>query len=135
MKKANCKLCSRCVLTSSITVSGTNLVINIPAGSYADETNYCIITAQNIPSAATINMPVVVTIGAGTAQYPLVKCDCSQVTACGISSRTRYAVRVETTPTGGIFRLQGKLCCVNRDLASINGTAPTTTSTATESEA
>jgi hypothetical protein len=118
------------VFTSSITVSGTNLIINIPAGSYLDDTQYCIVTTQTIPSAATINMPVYVVIGSGTVQYPVVKSDCSQLTACGLASRTKYPMRVETTPTGGVFRLLARTCCVNRNLSSINGTAPVTASTA-----
>jgi hypothetical protein len=125
-----CKVCPRIVFTSSITVSGTNLIINIPAGSYLDDTQYCIVTTQTIPSTATINMPVYVVIGSGTVQYPVVKSDCSQLTACGLASRTKYPMRVETTPTGGVFRLLARTCCVNRNLSSINGTTPVTTSTA-----
>jgi hypothetical protein len=131
--KSSCRLCERLVVSQSVTVSGTNLVINIPAGCYADNGKYCIIVAQSIPAAATINMPVVITIGTGTVLYPLMSCDCTQATACQIGSRTRYATRVETTSTGGVFRLLGKTCCVNRNLRSINGTAPTATATGTTS--
>ena len=38
--------------------------------------------AQAIPDAATINAPVVITIGTGTVQYPLTRRNCAQVTAC-----------------------------------------------------
>lgn len=40
--------------------------------------------AQAIPDAATINAPVVITIGTGTVQYPLTRRNCAQVTACGL---------------------------------------------------
>ena len=60
------------------------------------------------------------------AQYPLTRCDCDQVTACGIRTRTKYSTVVSTTGTGGTFRLLGRPACApNNALASINGTAPT----------
>ncbi len=40
--------------------------------------------AQAIPDAATINAPVVITIGTGTVQYPLTRRNCAQVTACSL---------------------------------------------------
>lgn len=120
-----CRLCPRFVISSAVTFDGTSLVINIPAGSYNDGCKYCIVVAQTIPAATTINAPVVITIGTGTVQYPVVRCDCSPATACNIHTRTRYAVKVETSATGGNFRLLGRTCnsCDN-NLASINGTAP-----------
>lgn len=124
--KPVCKLCDKLVTSQDVTFDGTNLVINIPAGSYGDGCKYCIVVAQTIPAATTINAPVVVTIGDGTVLYPLTRCDCAQVTACGIRTRTRYSTRVITTPTGGSFRLMGKTCCApNNALLSIDGTTPT----------
>lgn len=120
--KPACKLCDRLVISQAVTFTGGNLIINIPAGSYNNNERYCIVVAQAIPAATTINAPVFVTIGTGTTLYPLDKCNCAQATACGIRSRTRYAVRVATTPTGGSFRLLGRTCCApNNSLRSING--------------
>lgn len=66
----------------------------------------------------------------GAVQYPLLNCDCRPVNVCAIRTRTRYAVRVETTATGGVFRMLGRGCCApNNNLASINGTAPTSSTT------
>lgn len=122
-----CKLCDRFVLSESVTFAAGTLTINIPAGSYNNCEKYCIVVAQAIPDTTTINAPVVITIGTGTETYPLVKCDCSQVTACGIRTRTKYSVKVVTDATGGSFRILGKTCCApNNNLRSINGTAPTT---------
>lgn len=122
-----CKLCDRLVISQTVTFAGGNLIVNLPAGSYQNGQKYCIVVAQSIPEAATINAPVVVTIGTGTAQYPLTRCDCAQVTACGIRTRTKYSTVVSTTGTGGTFRLLGRPACApNNALASINGTAPTT---------
>ena len=132
--KPICQLCSRLVISQAVTFSNDTLIINLPAGSYNDGEKICIIVAQAIPATTTIAAPVVVTVGEGTQQYPLTKCDCSQVTACSLRTRTRYSVCVSTTATGGTFRLIGKPCCApNNRLTSINGTAPSTPAVATAS--
>ena len=123
--KTVCRLCDNLVLSQAVTFDGTNLVINIPAGSYDNGCKYCLVVAQAIPATTTINAPVVITIGDGTVLYPLTRYDCAQVTACGIRTRTRYSTKVVTTPTGGSFRMLGKPCCSpNNALQSIDGTAP-----------
>lgn len=125
MCKNSCRLCRRLIISQAVTFDGTSLVINIPAGAYDDGCKYCIVVAQNIPATATINAPVVITIGTGTVQYPVTRCDCRPATACNIHTRTRYAVRVETSATSGVFRLLGRSCCgCDNNLASIDGTAP-----------
>lgn len=122
-----CKLCDRLVISQAITFTDGTLIINLPAGSYSNCEKYCIVVAQSIPATTTINAPVVITIGTGTQQYPLTKRNCTQVTACGIRTRTKYSTCVVTTPTGGSFRLMGNTCCApNNNLRSINGTAPAT---------
>lgn len=123
-----CRLCQNLVISNSVTFTTPNLIINIPAGSYGDCDKYCIVVAQAIPAATTINAPVYITIGTGTVLYPLNRCDGTQVTAAELRTRTRYATRVSTTTTGGAFRLLGKLCGARETtLASINGTAPVAT--------
>lgn len=123
--KPVCKLCDKLVLSQSVSFTGGNLEINLPAGSYNNGEKYCIVVAQAIPDTTTINAPVVITIGAGTALYPLTKRNCAQVTACGIRTRTRYSVCVVTNATGGSFRMLGQPCCSpSNNLTSIDGTAP-----------
>lgn len=122
-----CKLCDRFVISQSITFTGGNLVINLPAGSYNNNCKYCIVLAQTIPTTTTIGAPVIITIGTGTQQYQLVNNCCRPITACGVRTRTRYSVIVETTATGGVFKMLGNPCCQpNNNLRSINGTAPAT---------
>ena len=122
-----CTLCPRLVISQAVTFADGALAINLPAGSYRNGEKYCIVVAQTIPATTTINAPVVVTIGTGTAQYPLTKCNCAQVTACNIRTRMRYATTVFTNATGGAFRLLGSPCCApNNALTSIDGTAPAT---------
>ena len=119
------KLCDRLVISEDVTFDGTNLVINIPAGSYGDGCKYCIVVAQAIPADTTINAPVVITIGDGDVLYPVTNQCCAQLTVCAIRTRTRYSMCVSTTPTGGTFKVLGRTCCApNNNLTAIDGTAP-----------
>lgn len=123
--KTSCKLCDRLVISQAVTFTGGNVVVNLPAGSYRNGCKYCIVIAQAIPATATINAPVVVTIGTGTELYPMTNRCCARVTACGIRTRTRYSTVVSTSATGGTFKLLGKACpCPDNSLTSIDGTAP-----------
>ena len=116
------RLCDRLILSQAVTFAGNTLTINIPEGSYADGCQYCIVVAQPIPAATTIGAVVVVTIGDGTATYPLTNSCCAQLTACSIRTRTKYPVMVSTNSTGGIFKVMGKVACApNNALTAING--------------
>lgn len=120
-----CKLCQRFIISTAVAFTGGNLVITLPDGDYNNNEKYCIVIAQAIPAATTINAPVYIQIGTGTVLYSLLKRNCRQVTACGVRTRTRYSTCVETTSTSGLFKLLGNTCCQpNNDLRSINGTAP-----------
>lgn len=120
------KLCSHYIISDSIsvvTVDGTDtLVIDIPSSTYADGSTYCIITAQAIPSTATVNMPVAISIGGVTTTvYPLV---CSrtglQAVACQVNTRSRYKTCVRTNATTGVFSvLSGLGSCFSNTLASL----------------
>lgn len=126
MCKTQCRLCDRLVISQSVTFADGTLTINLPAGNYNNGGKYCIVVAQTIPSTATINAPVVITIGDGTEEYPLNRSNCVQATACNIHTRTRYAVRVETSNTSGVFRMLGRICTAcDSHLRGLNGTAPT----------
>lgn len=124
--KPVCKLCDKIRISTAVNVVTGNVVINLPAGSYNNCDKYCVIIAQNIPATAPIGANVLFTIGGGTVQYPLLDCNCRPVNVCGIRTRTRYSVKVETTATSGVFRMLGRTCpCPTNNLISINGTAPT----------
>ena len=124
--KPVCKLCNQLVISQSVTFTGGNVVINIPAGSYNSGEKYCIVIAQAFPTTAMINAPVVITIGTGDVQYPLTNRCCAPVTVCGIRTRTRYSTIVSTSSTSGTFKLLGNACpCPTNNLTAINGTAPT----------
>ena len=126
----NCQLCRNLVISQSVTVvtvDGTDtLVIDIPAGVYADCQRVCLVIAQTIPTTATIAMPVAISInGDTTTVYPIVACDCAQITACAIRTRKKYPLRISTTLTSAVFKSLGGLSCSpNNNLAVIP--APTT---------
>lgn len=104
-------LCENLIISQSVTFAADTLTINIPAGSYGNDCKYCIIVAQEIPATTTINANVVITIGTDTTAYPLVNCDCTNVTACQINTRTRYSTKVHTNIQSGVFKLLGKAKC------------------------
>lgn len=111
-----CRLCDRLIISQSVTVvtvDGTDtLVIDLPQRAYNCGEKYCIIVAQTIPTTATIQMPVAFSIGGVTTTvYPFVQCECQQITACGVRTRTKYSTCVVTTATGGSFRLMGRVQC------------------------
>lgn len=123
--KTSCKLCKNLVISQSVTVVAVDgvdtLVIDLPLGTYGNNCKYCVVIAQAIPDTATINMPVAFSInGVTTTVYPFVRCDCAQVTACAIRTRTRYSTVVSTNAIGGVFKSLGGLsCCPNNVLASL----------------
>lgn len=120
--RTSCKLCNRLIISTAVAFTDGNLVITIPAGSYNDLEKYCIVIAQKIPDTTTINAPVVIQVGSGPVLYPVTKRNCTQLTASGVRTRTRYSMRVHTSVDTGTFRLLGDVCCVPTDnLRAING--------------
>lgn len=121
----NCSICKNLTISTAVTVvtvDGTDtLVIDIPAGFYPDCRKICLVIAQTIPTTATIAMPVAISIGGDTTTvYPIVACDCAQVTACAIRTRKKYPLRISTTPTSAVFKSLGGLSCApNNNLAVI----------------
>jgi hypothetical protein len=129
--KNNCSICKNLVISTAvtvITVDGTDtLVIDIPAGFYPDCRRVCLVVAQTIPTTATISMPVAISIGGDTTTvYPIVNCDCSQVTACAIRTRTKYGLRISTSATSAVFKSLKQLTCYPTDTLAVIP-APTVT--------
>lgn len=122
-----CKLCDRLIISTNVTYEAGNLWIWVPAGRYFDNEKYCIVVAQNIPTATPIDTPVQIYIEGGTQLYPLNTCNCNPVTARAIRTRTKYSTVLHTSGTGGTFRLLGNLCkCVlSNGLRYIDGDLPT----------
>ena len=123
--KPSCKLCKNLVITQSATIVAVNgvdtLVFDLPARTYLDGCKVCVVIAQTLPAETTIVTPVAFSIGGDTTTvYPFVRCDCSQVTACAIRTRTRYSTIVSTNAIGGVFKSLGGLCpCPTNNLESL----------------
>lgn len=112
-------LCDKLVISQAVNYAANQLIINIPAGSYANGEKYCIVVAQDIPTSTTIVADVYITIGTGATLYPLVNCDCTNVKAYQIAARKRYSVKVHTNIQSGVFKLLGPVnCCQCRSNAA-----------------
>lgn len=127
----SCNECSRKIFsvgTTVQTIDGVDtLVVDVPLQSFNNGQRGCLVITQNIPSTATISMPVAISIGGVTTTvYPIVSRDCAQVTACALRSRRRYPFCVVTNGTGAVFKILRNLSCspVN-NLASIPNTETT----------
>lgn len=107
-------ICNHIVFSQSVTFADGTLLIDLPAGSYGNGEKYCLIIAQDIPTDTTIAADVAITIGGDTATtYPLVNSNCTNVQACNVNTRTRYATRVFTNIGEGVFKLLGNINCFN----------------------
>lgn len=128
MCNQNCRICNNIYISDSVTFVDGTLVINVPETSFKDGQKLCLVVAQSIPETTTIAAPVAISIGGDTTVlYPLVRCDCTQVTACAIRTRTRYPLRVNTTATSAVFKVLGGLSCSpSNALRSIPAPATTT---------
>lgn len=117
----DCSLCKKLIISQAINFdAGTNtLIVNLPAGSYANDCNYCIVLAQSIPSSATINAPVVFSIGGGATQYPFLNCNCTPILASQIRTRRKYKTRVNTSIGTGVFKYVGKNCLPSNSISVI----------------
>lgn len=103
----NCRLCPKLILSTSITFTDGNLVVDLPQNAYGNMCKYCIVFAQSIPDTTTINAPVVFTIGGGTTQYPFVNKDCTPIYASQVRTRRVYPTRVNTGVNDGVFKYIG----------------------------
>ena len=117
----NCKICDKLVISTAVNWDGTSLIIALPSGSFRDGETFCLVVAQSRPATATVDAPVVLTIGADSTQYPLTSCGCKPVTACQIGTRKRYPVLISTTPTGAVFRLMRRTGCCSNNLQAVGG--------------
>ena len=121
----SCNECPRKVYSQGVSIVAVDgvdtLVVDVPQQSFRNCQRGCLVIIQNIPAAATISMPVAISIGGVTTTvYPMVSCDCSQVTACAIRPRRRYPFKVSTNATGAVFKILRNLSCApNNDLATI----------------
>jgi hypothetical protein len=126
-----CNECPRKVYSNSVsvvTVAGVDtLVIDIPQQAFRNCDKGCLVITQAFPEAATIYMPVAISIGGVTTTvYSVVACDCNQVTAPMLRTRRRYPFKVSTNGTTGVFKILKNLSCA---VPQTNVTIPVVTTT------
>lgn len=103
---SNCNRCKNFVISTAVTLSGTNLVVTIPQNNYANDGEVCIAIAQPIPTGVSATNPVVIQIGTSSTQYPLItKCG-HDVYADQVCTRKIYCTRVAAD--NGFFVYNGR---------------------------
>lgn len=126
------KLCKNLIISEAVTFTDPNLIINIPAGSYVNGQKYCLVVGQDIPTTTTIAATVGITIGEDETIYPLVNCNCTNVSACQIATRSIYPCIVRTNIQSGVFKLIDSLnCCNNCGYYNVAPSLPIITTDAT----
>lgn len=128
----NCSLCRKLIISQAINFDATTntVIVDLPAGNYGNCCDYCMVFAQSVPASATINAPVVFSIGGGATQYPFLNCDCTPILASQIRTRRKYKTKVSTAVNSGVFKYIGKCCLPSNSTTVLQSIpAPTTTST------
>lgn len=118
-----CGACTHFVKSNSITVSGNNVVINIPVPELTLENGrkICICLAQAIPNGASLSQTVVITVGTGTTRYPLRTRSGNNVRGDQIKSRKVYHTFVAAD--SGLFVVSAcELCKTGYNIGVLNPT-------------
>lgn len=114
----------RSISPVDVTFAADTLTINLPQMSYNVGGIYFLRLTQPIPDETTINTPVVITIGDGTVEYPLLSKCGGQVAAASLRTGYSYPVTVVSGGTDGAFKVLDKLWCAPvSTLTSVDGTA------------
>ena len=113
------RICKRLVASASVTVTDTALVVNLPDQTYSNCQKLCLLIAQDVPTTATRGLPVVITLGTNTTQYPIVRCGGVPLTQEYIANGNIYQLIVNTTSTSAIFKVVCDLHCANVNLQTI----------------
>lgn len=115
----------RSVTPDAITFAAGVLTINLPQRSYNSGCPYFLRLIGEIPAEATIGALVVVTIGDGTVEYPLLDCNGVQITAERLRTGYSYPIAVVGTNTNGAFKVISPLIYRKYNAAiSLDGTDP-----------
>lgn len=121
---AHCRCLANVIPVTAVTFADGTLTLNVPAGRYENGKLYKLLLTQELPVETTIYAPVVLTIGEGTVEYPLVRCSGSPVTAASLRSGFAYPVQIAASEAGGNIRVLGNLCCAPSIVPdAIDGTA------------
>lgn len=115
----------RSIPVEAVTFAGGTLTVNIPQRAYSSGCPYFLRLTEEIPDTATVGADVLITIGTGTVEYPLLDMCGVQVTAERLRSGFSYPVAVVGSGENGAFRLLAPLVYPKcNGLFTIDGTAP-----------
>lgn len=115
----------RIIPVEEVTFADGTLTINIRQHVYSSGCPYFLRLDEIIPDTVTVGADVVITVGEGTAEYPLLDMTGVQVTAERIRSGYSYPLAVVGSGTNGAFRLLAPLVyskCTG--VFTIDGTVP-----------
>lgn len=115
----------RSVEPAALTFADGTLTINLPQRSYNSGCPYCLRLIDPIPDTATVGADVVITIGTGTVEYPLLDYAGIPVTVERLRSGYSYPVAVVGNGASAAFKVLAPLCYPRFcDAISIDGTEP-----------
>lgn len=110
---------------AAVTFADGTLTINLPQNTYNSGCPYCLRLPDPLPDTATIGAEVVITIGTGTVEYPLLDMKGVPVTAERLRSGYGYPVAVVGNGSTAAFKVLAPLCYPRFCAAiSIDGTEP-----------
>ena len=115
----------RSVTPVAVTFATDTLTINLPQRTYNSGCPYFLRLTEEIPAETTIGAAVVITIGTGTATYPLLDCAGAQITAERLRSGYSYPIELIESAPNGAFKLKAPLrySCYKAAF-SVDGTIP-----------
>ena len=117
----------RSITPEAITFADGTLTINLPQWTYTSGCPYFLRLIGDIPEETTIGAEVVITIGTGTVEYPLLDCNGVQVTAERLRTGYSYPVAVVGSGVNGAFKILAPLVFRKFNASvSLDGTEPTT---------
>jgi hypothetical protein len=115
----------RSVTAETITFAGDTLTINLPQRTFVAGCPYFLRLVDEIPAATTIGATVVITIGTGTVEYPLVDLAGVPVTAERLRSGYSYPIVLVASGTTGAFKVIAPLkYCFGNEPFTADGTDP-----------
>lgn len=120
----------RSVTPLAVTFADGTLTINIPQRTYNAGCPYFLRLVDEIPAETTIGSDVVITIGDGTVEYPLIGFNGAPLTAEYLRSGYSYPVTVVNSGTSGAFGVIAPICYSKFNGAfSVDGTDPAAATT------
>lgn len=103
-------MCNNLVISTDASISGGELVIDIPDTTFNNQEKCCLMIAQSIPTGSE-SLPVVITDG--DVVINLVKPCGNYVRGEQLHPRMKYTLTIATTPATAIIRNVECLACTS----------------------